>query len=280
MLRMPAFGLDGPWRDHSGFAQTSEQVSGIAWLTGTPEIEPLVRSTVDPIAGIHGAVAVLAALAHRRRTGLGQLIELPMAEVALNVAAEPIVTWSAYGTLLEREGDRGPNGSAARCLRVPRRRAVGGAVDRDATSSGERSVSVLGDPPWAVDAALATRSGRRAMHDDIDRELTAWFAAQDRDDVVGAVARGRHPRRAGVGPEPAGRAAAARGARLHCSASTTPSPVAWGSRAPASVHRSSTCATAHPRRPSASTRARCCASCSASRATRSSSALVGYSRIS
>ena len=66
MLRMPAFGIDGPWRDHSGFAQTTEQVSGIAWLTGTLEIEPLVRSTVDPIAGIHGAIAVLAALAQRR----------------------------------------------------------------------------------------------------------------------------------------------------------------------------------------------------------------------
>ena len=111
MVRMPAFGLDGPWRDHSGFAQTSEQVSGIAWLTGTPAIEPIVRSTVDPIAGIHGALAVVAALAHRRRTGNGLLVELPMAEVALNVAAEPIVTWSAYGTLLERQGARGPHGA-------------------------------------------------------------------------------------------------------------------------------------------------------------------------
>ena len=111
MVRMPAFGTDGPWRDHSGFAQTTEQVSGIAWLTGTAEIEPLVRSTVDPIAGIHGAIAVLAALAHRRRSGAAQLIEMPMVEVALNVAAEPIVTWSAYGTLLERQGNRGPNGA-------------------------------------------------------------------------------------------------------------------------------------------------------------------------
>ena len=34
LLRMPAFGLDGPWRDRPGFAQTTEQVSGIAWMTG------------------------------------------------------------------------------------------------------------------------------------------------------------------------------------------------------------------------------------------------------
>ena len=34
MVRMPAFGLDGPWRDRVGFAQTMEQVSGMAWMTG------------------------------------------------------------------------------------------------------------------------------------------------------------------------------------------------------------------------------------------------------
>ena len=103
LLRMPAFGLDGPWRDRPGFAQTTEQVSGIAWMTGEADGEALVRSTIDPIAGIHGAFAVLAALAHRDRTGEGQQIEMPMAEVAMNVAAEPIVTWSATGMLLERE---------------------------------------------------------------------------------------------------------------------------------------------------------------------------------
>ncbi|MCU1376091.1 MAG: putative acyl-CoA transferase/carnitine dehydratase, partial [Actinomycetia bacterium] len=49
LLRMPGFGLDGPWRDHPGFAQTMEQVSGIGWLTGRPDGEPIVRSTIDPI---------------------------------------------------------------------------------------------------------------------------------------------------------------------------------------------------------------------------------------
>jgi crotonobetainyl-CoA:carnitine CoA-transferase CaiB-like acyl-CoA transferase len=183
MLRMPAFGLDGPWRDHSGFAQTSEQVSGIAWLTGTPEVEPLVRSTVDPIAGIHGAVAVLAALAQRRRSGLGQLIELPMAEVALNVAAEPIVTWSAYGALLERQGDRGPNGvpqGVYACRGEEQWVALSITSDDQWRALG----TLLGEPPWVLDGALATRSGRRAKHDDVDRELATWFARQDRDDVA------------------------------------------------------------------------------------------------
>jgi crotonobetainyl-CoA:carnitine CoA-transferase CaiB-like acyl-CoA transferase len=183
MVRMPAFGLDGPWRDHSGFAQTTEQVSGIAWLTGTPESGPVVRSTVDPIAGIHGAIAVLAGLSHRRRTGAGSLVELPMVEVALNVAAEPIVTYSAYGTLLEREGNRGPRGApqGVYACRGDEQWIAVTVADDDAWRALCR---VLGDPEWTRDSALAHGAGRRARHDDIDRELTTWFATRDRDDAV------------------------------------------------------------------------------------------------
>jgi crotonobetainyl-CoA:carnitine CoA-transferase CaiB-like acyl-CoA transferase len=183
LLRMPAFGLDGPWRDRSGFAQTTEQVSGIAWMTGEAGGEALVRSTIDPIAGIHGAFVVLAALEHRDRTGEGQLIEMPMAEVALNVAAEPIVTWSAYGTLLERDGNRGaagaPQGVYA-CAGHEQWVAVSITTDDE----WHALVRVLGGPAWASDDALATGAGRRAAHDRIDDELAKWFAGRDRDDTV------------------------------------------------------------------------------------------------
>ncbi len=35
MMRLPAFGLSGPWRDRTGYAQTQEQISGLAWMTGS-----------------------------------------------------------------------------------------------------------------------------------------------------------------------------------------------------------------------------------------------------
>jgi crotonobetainyl-CoA:carnitine CoA-transferase CaiB-like acyl-CoA transferase len=192
LLRMPAFGLDGPWRDHSGFAQTTEQVSGIAWLTGTRDIDPQVRSTVDPIAGIHGAFAVVAALDHRRRTGEGARLELPMAEVALNVAAEPIVTWSASGVLLERDGNRGPHGAPQGAY------ACEGDEQWVALTVGSddewsRLVGVLGAPTWATAPELATGAGRRARHDEVDREISAWFAGRDRDATVSElIAAGVH----------------------------------------------------------------------------------------
>jgi crotonobetainyl-CoA:carnitine CoA-transferase CaiB-like acyl-CoA transferase len=183
LLRMPAFGLDGPWRDRPGFAQTTEQVSGIAWMTGETGGEALVRSTIDPIAGIHGAFVVLAALEHREHTGEGQQIEMPMAEVAMNVAAEPIVTWSAYGALLERDGNRGAPGAPQGVYACAGdEQWVALSITNDA--EWRALVKVLGDPEWARASMLDTGAGRRARHDEIDARLSEWCADRDRNDTV------------------------------------------------------------------------------------------------
>ena len=60
LVRMPAFGLDGPWRDRTGFAQTMESITGMAWRTGFPDGPPvLVRGACDPLAGVHAVFATL-----------------------------------------------------------------------------------------------------------------------------------------------------------------------------------------------------------------------------
>ena len=75
MLRMPAFGLDGPWRDRTGFAMTMEQVSGMAAQSGYPDRPPSPpRGAVDPIGGINGVFATLCALELRDRDDEGRLI--------------------------------------------------------------------------------------------------------------------------------------------------------------------------------------------------------------
>jgi crotonobetainyl-CoA:carnitine CoA-transferase CaiB-like acyl-CoA transferase len=109
MMRMPAFGLSGPWRDHTGFAQTMEQLSGMAWVTGHVDDQPRIpRGPCDPLAGMHGALAFLVALAQRVGSGHGHHVESTMVESALNVAAEQVIESSAYGNLLHRDGNRSP----------------------------------------------------------------------------------------------------------------------------------------------------------------------------
>jgi crotonobetainyl-CoA:carnitine CoA-transferase CaiB-like acyl-CoA transferase len=183
MVRMPAFGLDGPWRDRAGFAMTVEQASGLAWITGYHDIPLVPRGACDPIGGLHAVIALLLALEQRRRSGEGQLVEVPLVEAALNVAAEQVIEYSAYGRLLQRAGNRGPYAAPQgvyRCAEADEFVAL--AVANDA--QWEALSALLGDPAWAREPALATAAGRRAAHDAIDAQLAEWLAQQPVDDAV------------------------------------------------------------------------------------------------
>ncbi len=184
VLRMPAWGLDGEWRDRPGFAQTMEQVTGLAWVTGHPGGAPIVpRGPCDPLGGLHATFALLAALEHRDRTGVGTTVEAPLVESALNVAAEQVAVFRATGELLGRDGNRSRFAAPQNVYRVAGEdRWVAIAVETDAQWSSLRAA--LGDAEWARDPRFATRAGRHAARDDIDRELATIVADADCDELA------------------------------------------------------------------------------------------------
>jgi crotonobetainyl-CoA:carnitine CoA-transferase CaiB-like acyl-CoA transferase len=190
MVRMPGFGLDGPGRDLSAFAFVIEDAAGLTWLTGHPDLLPFEPYCVgDPNAGLHALYGLLLALEHRERTGEGGLVEAAMVDAALNIAAEQPIEFSAYGSLLERAGNRGPTAAPQNLYKVagPDERGrddgwVAIAVATDEQWSALRSA--LGDPEWAADAELASMAGRVGAHDRIDTLLGEWCRARSADDIV------------------------------------------------------------------------------------------------
>jgi crotonobetainyl-CoA:carnitine CoA-transferase CaiB-like acyl-CoA transferase len=184
LVRMPAFGLSGPWRDHVGFAQTMEQITGLAWLTGHPHDQPRIqRGPCDPLAGTHAAFATLVALAERERTGTGHLVECAMVEGALNAAAEQIVEHGAHDVVLQREGNRAPH-AAPQNLYACRGREQWLALSIESDAQWQALIACLGRPGWALAAELASHAGRRAHHDRIDAELARWAAERDLEPTV------------------------------------------------------------------------------------------------
>jgi crotonobetainyl-CoA:carnitine CoA-transferase CaiB-like acyl-CoA transferase len=184
MVRMPAFGLSGPWRDNTGFAQTMEQTTGLAWVTGYPDDQPLIqRGPSDPNAGMHAAFALLVALTERDATGAGQHVEVTMIEAALNAAAEQVIEYTAYGNLLEREGNRSPN-AAPQNLYACRGEEQWLAISVQTDAQWERLRQVVGHADWATDPQLATLPGRRAAHDRLDQDVSEWAAARDLDEAI------------------------------------------------------------------------------------------------
>ena len=107
LVRMPGFGLHGPWRDYVGWALNFEQTAGMSAVTGYADGPPCnPQGPADPVVGMHAGVALLAALEHRRRAGEGQLIEVAQIEVAACVTAEPVIEYSMNGVVRPREGNR------------------------------------------------------------------------------------------------------------------------------------------------------------------------------
>jgi crotonobetainyl-CoA:carnitine CoA-transferase CaiB-like acyl-CoA transferase len=183
-VRMPAFGLDGPWRDNVGFAQTMEQMTGLAWLTGHVDDQPRIqRGPCDPISGMHAAFATLVGLAQRDADGQGHFLECTMVEGALNAAAEQLVEYSAYGRVMQRMGNRAPYAAPQglyACRGVERWLAL--SVESEAHWAGLRRA--LGEPAWARDPALGSHAGRMAAHDRLDAELSAWAGARELEAAV------------------------------------------------------------------------------------------------
>ncbi len=193
MLRMPGFGLDGPWRDNPAFAYVIEAASGISWLTGYPDRNPYEPYSVgDPNAGVHALNALLIALEHRRHTGKGVLVEAAMVDAAINVAAEQVIEYSAYGALLERDGNRGPTAAPQNLYRTNEIDEFGRAdcwvavaVATDEQWAGLCGAVERGD--WAADPELSTAAGRRARHDAVDEFLAVWCADRTGDAIVAAL---------------------------------------------------------------------------------------------
>jgi crotonobetainyl-CoA:carnitine CoA-transferase CaiB-like acyl-CoA transferase len=179
VVRMPAFGLSGPWRDRVGFAPTMEQIAGLAWVTGLPEGLPVApRGACDPLAGAHAAFVLVAALEFAEHTGLGQLVEVPMIESVLNVTAVQTMEFEVYSSIMERRGNRGHSGARQDIYRC--------AGDDDWVA-----MTVRTDDEWNALVALIGNP---------DAEPATWFATQEASSVVERLAAAGIPAAVVVSP--------------------------------------------------------------------------------
>ncbi len=183
LVRMPGFGLEGPWRDYVGWALNIEQASGMAAVTGYGDGPPCsLQGPADPIVGVHAGVALLAALEHRRRSGEGQQIEVAQIEVGACVTAEPVIEYSMNGSIPPREGNR-QRGHAQGVYPTDTDGVWVALCVRDDTD-WSRLVEAMGQPELLVDSRFASAQMREAAHDAFDEVVAAWTRARSAEAIV------------------------------------------------------------------------------------------------
>jgi benzylsuccinate CoA-transferase BbsF subunit len=179
-LEMPMMGMEGPYRDCRGYGLTIAAAGGLLGLTGHPDRPPVGTGTNYPDHvpnPLHAAVAVLAALRKRRRTGQGEYIELAQFESTIN-AIGPAIVAAASGEQLGPRGNRDDEAAAHgvySCAGQDNWCAI--AVFDDDQWSALCSVLSLQD--WTAHPEFDSDTGRRAAAVMLDKLITA--ATRDRD---------------------------------------------------------------------------------------------------
>jgi len=190
------YGRTGPDADKGGFDLIAQGFAGLMSITGEPGRPPVKtgNSVADINAGILAAVGILAAYAHKQKTGQGQVVDTSLMEAALQQTYWQAAMYFATGD------SPGPTGSA-HVLTAPYQAFatrdgwinIGGANQ----ANWERIAEVLGHPEWRDDARFATNSARMANLDTLtdamnevlaERTKAEWIEAFDAAGVpVGPV---------------------------------------------------------------------------------------------
>ena len=160
MIALSGYGATGPESEFVSYGPAQVPLSGMSSLTGYAGWPPMHVgiSYGDPTGGLHGAVAVLAALLHRAATGEGQYIDLSQQETSIAVLGEGVLEQTITGAQPPRDGNRdgrmAPHG-VFRCAGEQRWVAI--AVRDDA--EWQRCAAAMGRPELGSDARFATLRG-------------------------------------------------------------------------------------------------------------------------
>ena len=179
------YGRTGPYADKGGFDLIAQGFAGLMSITGEPGGPPVKtgNSVADMNAGILAAVGIVAAYAHKQKTGQGQVVDTSLMEAALQQTY-----WHAAIYFATGQSPR-PTGSA-HLLTAPYQAFaardgwinIGGANQ----ANWERIADVLGHPEWRADPRFATNSARMANLDALTAAMSEVLATRTRAEWLDA----------------------------------------------------------------------------------------------
>jgi crotonobetainyl-CoA:carnitine CoA-transferase CaiB-like acyl-CoA transferase len=177
MVSLQAFGQTGPRRDYVSFGPILMSFSGMAYLWRDPEIERpgagCQTAFPDFIAPSYGAVAILAALNYRARTGRGQYVDISQAETAASMLGPACLEYLVNGRDPEPQGNfssrAAPHG-AYRCKGDDRWCAISVDTQEEWNSFCE----ITGHGEWRADPRFADLNSRVANRAALDALVESW----------------------------------------------------------------------------------------------------------
>jgi len=185
-VSVSGYGQYGPRSEHVGYDPLAQAESGFLSLNGSPDGEPVKSPTflADDLAGLHAALAALAALRHRDATGEGQHVDVALLDSML-FQSTGYLTLGALGVALPRLGNQFRVAAPAGIYACRDGTVMAGVM---LDSQWRRLAALIGRPELAGDARYATTAARLARRDEVDALLGGWLAGRAHGEAVATLA--------------------------------------------------------------------------------------------
>lgn len=182
LVRVSGYGQTGPYAGKAGYASVGEAFGGLRALMGEADRKPSRAgiSLGDTLAGLYGAMGALAALEARRRTGLGQVVDVALYEAVLAMTESLTSDFQQTGFIRQRSGSVLPKIAPSNIYSCADG-AVIIAANQDSVFA--RLCAAMGEPALAQDPRYRDHQARGARQSELDDHIETWSRARTMADV-------------------------------------------------------------------------------------------------
>ncbi|MEP6721665.1 MAG: CaiB/BaiF CoA-transferase family protein, partial [Variovorax sp.] len=189
-------GQTGPRRDQPAYDFLIQAMGGLMSVTGERDDRPgggpqkVGIPIVDLMTGMYTAVSVLAALARRHETGVGDTIDIAMLDVQVATLSNQAMNYLVSGNLPRRNGNAHPNIQPQDVYACADGEVIL-VVGND--SQFAKLCEVLGRADWVADERFATNAQRVRNIGELSAMLRDAFDGWERENLIAALDRAGVP---------------------------------------------------------------------------------------
>lgn len=184
------FGQTGPRKNAAAYDFAIQAMGGLMSVTGERDDLPgggpqkVGIPIVDLMTGMYTTVGILAALARRAETGVGDYIDVAMLDVQAAFLANQAMNYLVSDRAPKRSGNRHPNIQPQDVFPC-----ADGFIVLAVGNDGQfaKLCEIIGRSEWSQDERFATNPARVRNHGDLDPMLRSEFGKRTRDDLIAAL---------------------------------------------------------------------------------------------
>jgi formyl-CoA transferase len=192
LARVSGYGQTGPYAQRAGYGGIGEAMGGLRYIVGEPDRPPsrVGISIGDSLAGVHACMGTLAALHHRDRTGMGQVVDAAIYESVLNMMESLVTEFDQLGHVRERSGPILPRIAPSNVY--PTRDGIV-MIGANQDTVFARLAAAMQSPALVLDARFRDHEARGAHQQELDEIIARWTSTQETRELLVLLERNGVP---------------------------------------------------------------------------------------